>query len=347
MNQFKETMDKITLSEYDKSKMLRRILNHEVGKEQSVKKRFIPRLATFLLAFIVLSGSCFALVKIWHFDDKFKELFGKTDEELTNLGITPVEVQMEKEFKEAKITVTQTIMNEKELNILIDIVAKEDNIYVEDFFLSSGKTFDENLIEKKTLSDGTIALYPICKEDTVYGCMSKGISKLEETEKKTGYLLNVSVNKNKKDTDEVTLRLLTNKGTYDIPFTLTKNKLNIKEIKYNNVEIFNEKGIQVTVDAIRLSPFSVVVSMNYSKDIHALTDTEIELLKEKVYNDYGKDSTYVTYKDGTKKILTLWCQIEEESMKSPYGTPNEKGNELIDIETIKSITINGKTFDIK
>lgn len=347
MSKFNETIDKIACSEYDKNKMLRRILNHEAEKEQSLNKKFIPRLVTFFFAFIVLSGSCFALVKICHFDDKFKELFGKTDEELTNLGITPSEVQMEKEFKEAKITVTQTIMNEKELNILIDIVGKENTIYVEDFFLSSGKTFDESLIEKKTLSDGTISLYPTCKENTVYGCMSRGVSKLEETEKKTGYLLNISVNKNKKDTDEVTLRLFTNKGTYDLSFALTKNDLNIKEIKYKNVEILNEKGILVTVDAIRLSPFSIVVSMNYNKDIQAFTDTEMELLKDKVYNDSGKDSTYVTYKDGTKKILTLWCQMKEESMRSPYGTPNQKANELIDVESITSITIHGKTFAIK
>lgn len=96
-----------------------------------------------------------------------------------------------------------------------------------------------------------------------------------------------------------------------------------------------------------LSNMGIFVCISMYPVLLFITDTEIELLKENVYNDYEKDSTYVTYKDGTKKILTLWCQIEEESMKSPYGTPNEKGNELIDIETIKSITINGKTFDIK
>lgn len=99
--------------------------------------------------------------------------------------------------------------------------------------------------------------------------------------------------------------------------------------------------------SITLSNMGIFVCISMYPVLLFITDTEIELLKENVYNDYEKDSTYVTYKDGTKKILTLWCQIEEESMKSPYETPNEKGNELIDIETIKSITINGKTFDIK
>lgn len=347
MNKLKKTIDNIQLDEYEKNKILRKILNHEFEETTVPKRKVIFQLATFLLTFVFLTGTCFALVKVLHFDDKFRELFDKTDEELTNLGISPSEVQTVKEFKDAKITVTQTIMDEKEVNIVVDIVAKEELIYIEDFFLSSGKVFDESLLEKTIQTDGTTSFHQICTENSIYGCMEKGISALEKTETKTGYILNMSINRNKKDTDEVTLRLLTNKGTYDIPFTLVKNNLKEKEIKYKNVEIFNENGIIVTVDAIRLSPFYVVVSMNYNKDIHTLTDEEIERLGDKVYNENAKEATYVTYKDGTKSILCLWYQVSEEGMTSPYGMHGTKENQINDIENIKSITINGKTFNIE
>jgi hypothetical protein len=88
--------------------------------------------------------------------------------------------------------------------------------------------------------------------------------------------------------------------------------------------------------------------MKYNKDINTITNSEMETLGDKVYNDNSNNAnTYVTYKDGTTKVLTLWYDGDEEGMTSPYGIIGTKEDDQVtDIETVKSVTINGVTFNI-
>jgi hypothetical protein len=347
MSKFKESVNKIQLDEEEKDKMLKKILNHEKETEVPVRS-YAFKFATFVFAFILLSGTCYALVKVFNFDEKFKEYFGKTDEELTELGVVANEVNAAKEFDNATIKITQTVMDEKELNIMVDIVGKSEKIYLEEVFLSSGESFDVSQLTESKNEDGTISHTQNCDDVSIYGCYSYGFANLTDENLTTGYIITVSLNKNAKVTDTVTMHLITNHGNYDIAFDLNKNDMKVKETKYDDIEIYNEGGTVVKVSAIRLTPLHIIVDMKYNKDINTITNSEMETLGDKVYNDNSNNAnTYVTYKDGTTKVLTLWYDGDEEGMTSPYGIIGTKEDDQVtDIETVKSVTINGVTFNI-
>ncbi len=347
MSKFKESIDKIEMSEEEKNKILKDIFYKESEKCEKKFVRYVTRFATFLLAFVLLSSSCYALVKYFNFDDKLREWFDKTDEELKEYGIEGTQVNRTKEFEDAIVVINQTIIDEKELYIAIEITGKNEEIYLSEAFLSDGKTFDESILKTDIYDDGSEIRSLVCDNKNIYGCDSYGFGLLKEESLTKGYTLTLSVHGKIKNTQDVTLRLITDNGkTYDIPFTLTKNDMKVKEVKYNDI-IYNENGLTVYVTAIRLTPLHVIVDMKYNKDILKLTDEEMESVGSIVYNNYSKDFTYVTYKDGTTTILNLWYSGGSDTMLTPYGIHGTKEDQVNDIENIKSITINNVTFEVE
>lgn len=317
------------------------------GKETTKKfkiKTFALHLIVFLTAFILFSSSCYALMKIFHFDDKFTFLFDKTDEELSQYGVSASDVNLTKEFDDATIVINQTLLDEKEIYIAIEITGKKEAIYLSSAYLSSGNTFDETIIKRNELLDGTENIELSCDENNLYGCHSYGFSLLKSEEKTNGYALTLSITGKIKENQPVTLRLISNQNKeYDISFTLDKNVMKVKEKKFDNI-IYNENGIIINVSAIRLTPLHVIIDMEYNKNITTLTDEELKTIGMKVYNDSSEDNCYVTYKNGSSTILRLYYFGKTDSMLSPYGIHGTKIDQINDIENIESITINNTKF---
>lgn len=342
MRKLKETIDKIKLDDYEREKMLHRILNHEEEKKRD-KKAFLPRLAMFFLAFILVTGSCYALAKVFQIDDKFKFLFGKTDEELYEYGISGSAVSKTKEFTDAKITIQQTILDEKEIYIMLEVEGKEENIYLEEAYLSSGNSFDETILNQVKNQEEIDSMEIHCSETQKYGCYSRGLAFVNEKDRKTGYAISISIDGKLKEKEEVTLRLVSTKGkNYDIPFTLYKNEIKIKENK--NVQIVYEEGnLVVSVKEVRVTPLHIIVDFNYSKPIENLSEEKQASLFANVFNENGTSDTYVTYKDGATSILRL----EGNNLSTMSGGIGTKEEQIKNIESVKSVTIHGVAFSFE
>lgn len=343
MNKLKESINKIELREEDKNRMLKNILNHE-EKSKFTMKILVTRFAVFFMAFILLSGSCYALVKIFEFDNMFLSWFDKSSEELSEYGVSGTDVNITKEFDDAIITLKQTVLDEKELYIMVEIEGKEKTINLSDeFYLSSGEKFDESIIEKLKMNDGSETSITNCRKNNIYGCYSNGFGLLKEEGNINGYALNISIDGKIKDNQTVTLRLISDEGkNYDISFTLNKNEMKVKQVKADK-KVYDENAITIEVSEIRLTPLHVIVDMKYNKDIRALDPSEEQSISDKVFEDEEGIHTYVIYKDGTKTPLML----EPYGSNSPYGIHGTKENQVNDIDNITSVTINDITFEVK
>jgi hypothetical protein len=225
-------------------------------------------------------------------------------------------VNLEKEFADATISINETILDEKELYISVSLTGKTQKIYLDDAYILGG--YENN---------------------------SFGFGLMEENGLTNNYVLTAAID-DIEIPSTITLRLISDTANiYDIPFTLNKNNMKEKEVKYNTV-VYNENDIVVTIKSIRLTPLHVIVDMEYNKDISTLSQDELDDIGNKVYNDNNNDTNYVTYRDGSKTSLRLWYTGFDDSMLSPYGIHGTKEEQVNDIENIKSITINNVTLEI-
>jgi hypothetical protein len=269
-----------------------------------------------LIAILLFTTPCYALVKIFHIDDTLKNWFSLSDEELEDFGISSSIVNLEKEFADATIIINETILDEKELYISVSVTGKTQKIYLENAYI---------------LED--------------YENNSFGFGLIEENDLTNNYVLTTSID-NIEIPSTITLRLISDTDNiYDIPFTLSKNDMKEKEVKYDAV-VYNENDLVVTIKSIRLTPLHVIIDMEYNKDIRTLSQDELDDIGNKVYNDNNNDTNYVTYKDGSRTTLRLWYTGLDDSMLSPYGIHGTKEDQVNDIENIKSITINNVTLEI-
>lgn len=347
MSKFKESIDKIEMSEEDKNKILKDIFYEAEEKQERKFVKFVTRFATFILAFALVTGSGYALVKLFKVDEKFQSWFDSTEEELEEAGVGVSDVSRTKTFDDAIVVVNQTILDEKELYIAVEITGKENEIYLQNAYLSNGTTFDETILKTEEYNDGSSDIVLTCANGNIYGCDSYGFGLLEDEGLTKGYTLTLSIHGEIKDTQDVTLRLVTDNGkNYDISFTLGKNDMKVKEVKAEK-EIYNKDGLKVDVTAIRITPLHVIVDLKYNKDILTLTDEEMEAVGNSVYNDNSEDMTYVTFTDGTTNIVRLWYSGGSDTMLTPYGPYGTKEEQVYDVESVKSITINNVTFEIK
>jgi hypothetical protein len=270
-----------------------------------------------LIAILLFTTPCYALVKIFHIDDTLKNWFSLSDEKLEDFGISSSIVNLEKEFADATIIINETILDEKELYISVSVTGKTQKIYLENAYI---------------LED--------------YENNSFGFGLIEENDLTNNYVLTTSID-NIEIPSTITLRLISDTDNiYDIPFTLSKNDMKEKEVKYDAV-VYNENDLVVTIKSIRLTPLHVIIDMEYNKDIRTLSQDELDDIGNKVYNDNNNDTNYVTYKDGSRTTLRLWYTGLDDSMLSPYGIHGTKEDQVNDIENIKSITINNVTLEIE
>ncbi len=330
MSKFTKTIDKIELNQQDKEKILNTILNNK--KEKTFYfKTFMIRFATFIIGFVLLSSSVYALAKVFHFDEKFKEWFSMSDEELISKGVTGNDVNIKKEFSDAIITINQTVLDEKEIYIMIEIVGKEKNIGIEEAHLSLGNTFEENIDDEN--SD---------KCNKTFGCYSEGFGLIKEEEKLNGYALNFSIDKKLQQTQLVTLRLISNETYYDITFSLQKNEIKSKKINCNKI-VYNEKNVTATVKEFQITPFRIIMNLQFNKEENSLTDKEQESILKTIFNDDMSNQAYVTFTDGSTQEI----KFEGRNLNTVEATFGKNEEAIIDIDTIKSITINQIDFTIK
>ena len=330
MNKFKETIDKIELQEGEKRKMLNNILNHK--KEKQYKARpFVLKFAIFVIGFILLSGSCYALVKILKFDEHFKWLYDKNDEELEQAGVQGTDLNLTKDFDDITVTIKQTILDDTEVYIMLFIKDKIGTFNLTDYFLSPGKTFNENITDDNYMTD-------YCHSDIKIGCVTKGMANDDEK----GLMLNFSIDEKITDSQNVVLRLTNESKNYDIPFTITKNDMKNKIIDVNKV-VYNKNDVVATLKTIKLTPFKVIFTMDYNKNPDEISEKVIEDISEDVFNDSADGHNFITFNDGTTMELKVWGQ-EMITVEGEFGESNA---EIVDIDTIKSFTINNIVIEVK
>lgn len=304
-------------------------------------KKLLPRFAIFLIAIVLISGSCYACVKIFNFDKVFTSYFDKSEEELSSYGVSGTDVGVTKKFDDAVITIRQTVLDEKEIYLLVAADFKEDDTWLSYEAISRGNVFNENILNFSYLEDGSKYYDIDIENEDSFHCSGNGSANMSEDGL---YALTFNIDSSiLGENESATLRLITNKDKYyDIPFTLSKNYMKSKETKFDK-NVYDKGGIIINVSSIRLTPFHVIVDMNYNKDVRNLTDDELEEIYDEVYNENLNSNTYVTYKDGS----TTKLRLNSNPLTSPYGIHGTKQDQINDIENIKSVTINGVTFEIE
>lgn len=331
MNKFKEAINKIEINEWDRKRMLNNILNNQKIEKKFNYNSFIMKFALFLLIFVLFSGTCYAVVKIFNFDEKFKAWYGITDEELDNYGVSGNDINIIKDFDDATITINQSILDEKEVYLMVEIKGKKEPIYLGDAYLAKVEKTDESIFDNEQNIYDDI---DYCISKVIFGCTSRGLSRINEEKNTNGYAISFSVDGKLENSQPVILRLISDEKIYDISFTLNKNDIKTKIIEVNEI-VYNENEIEARIKEIHLTPFRVVVYLEYNKDVELLTDDERELITHTIFDSY--ESTYVVYKDGTKEELTLFGP----TLVVADGVYGESEAKVKDIETIESITING------
>ena len=115
MSKFKKAIDKISLDENDKRKMLNRILESKNDQQVINFRKLALSICTILLTFTITIGSSYALIKYFKLDEKIRELYYISDE--TAKQIEGNDINSIKEFDDMKIKIIQTITSENTLYV--------------------------------------------------------------------------------------------------------------------------------------------------------------------------------------------------------------------------------------
>ena len=83
--------------------------------------------------------------------------------------------------------------------------------------------------------------------------------------------------------------------------------------------------------------------MEYNKDPNTFTEEQLQDISNDVFNDSADGHNFITFKDITTMELKVWGQ----TMTTVEGEFGESSSTIIDIDTIKSITINNNVIEIK
>lgn len=334
MNKFKNSIDKISLDENDKRRMLNNILNHKEEKRSFSFSRFALVACTFIIAFSLTIGTGYALVKYFNLDTKFKEMFDIDDEVAKEIDGN--EVNVTKEFNDMKINILQTIVTENTVYIRLDIEGKDKLQYIYTGLLSHGNTFDESIVQFNKYDDGSIEY--TTNEKAPYE--SHGMALVEDGEYNNtltnSYLLNFDY-PNLDNLGDVTLRLYFDENVYrDISFKIDKNNINQKKLKVEE-DIHSKNNLIMKTNFISVSTYSVVI--NYDVNNFATLSN---------FEEYGEQFTNITlnYKDGTNEqlyIIINYVENDDGTYTSAFGYYNSS---FISIENVESITINDTTFEI-
>lgn len=317
MDKFKEKMEEIEMNQFDKERILNNITEYadKKSKRRSVLtfKKLTVRFAAFIMSIIAVASTVYATIKIFNIDEKLSAFFGKNSDELKEIGISASDVSKTYETEDAIITVNQTVIDEKEIYISLDIDGKKEPIYIEEI-----KTSDEQ---------------------NIFGAYSVGFQLIEEYDNHVSYVLNSSINGVIENDTVITATLyMSNNTSANIKFNVSKNDMKVKEIKTNAI-IYNNENIIATVTAIRITPLHIIFDIEYNVDLNTLDENTIMKLREEIYDYSDYRETYFTLTNGRVQPIALWCN-SVETMLSPY-TAYAQDLQIINIEELKSVTING------
>ena len=115
-----------------------------------------------------------------------------------------------------------------------------------------------------------------------------------------------------------------------------------KVIDVNKV-VYNKNNVTGTLKNIKLTPFRIIINMEYNQDPNILTEEQLQDIREDVFNDSADGHNFITFKDGSTMELKVWGQTMT-TVESEFG---ESTSEIVDIDTIESITINNNVIEIK
>ncbi len=312
MNKIKEDIDKIKLSDVDKN----RIYHNIIAKKQKNKLPvYVLRFALILIVFTFLIGTSYGLVKAFKLDDKFKNFFDLNGKDIDNIGIDGNDVDKTFDFDNAKITVRQTIIDEKEAYILIDIEGKNDLIYLHDYYVNNQNGFNE-----------------------------EGFSLISTEGNINSYLLDFSINTDIDYKKEITIHLIdSDNNTYDITFDLTKNNVKEKRFLFDDV-VYTKNDLVAKIKEIKVTPFRVMILFEYNKDIDTLSDDDLTDIQNNLLNSNNDKNSFIGFDNGRKMLLRLDANSSNiEDTFSYY----DKYERFVDIDTIKCIVINGQYFNLK
>ena len=307
MNKIKKDIDKIKLNDADKNRIYHNIISKTPKKKLPV---YILRFALILIVFTFLIGTSYGIVKTFKLDNKFKNFFDIKEEDIENIGLDGNDINKTFEFDNAKITVKQTIMDEKEVYILIDTEGKNDLIYLDSYYV------------KNSFDDGGFAL------NSTEGNINS-------------YLLNFSIDIGYKK--EITINLIdSDNNTYDITFELIKNNIKEKRILFDDI-VYTNNDLIAKIKEIKITPFRVMILFEYNKDVNTLSDEEIMDIETNLLNSNNDRNSYIEFDDGKKMILRLDANSGNIEDTYSYYYKNEK---FVDIDTIKCIVINDQYFNL-
>lgn len=342
MNNFKNSLDKINLSEEEKRKYYKNILSHK--KEKKGFQVYALRFAIFILALFVFTGTSYAFVKLFHFDETLKSFFGESEEKLNEYGIGGTEINNTKKYGNDIVTIGQTTFDSKELYISVNIKAEDP--YLTTAFISEGEIFNDNKINTSILEDGSVYRYANCNSNDAFCDMSFAL--LEQKENENNYGITFTTMKEKQVLNQkFTLRLYTKEKYYDITFTLSENEMRSKEENYDTI-VYESNKITAKVKSIKLTPLHLNIEFEFNID--NLNQELITEIDKNVFNSYLNDNSYIIYKDGSKQIMRLLWNYNEETLNHPYAyyDKNDLGSwQVINIDEVKSITINNITFNLE
>lgn len=334
MSKFKNSIDKISLDENDKRRILNNILNHKEEKRSFSFNRFALAACTFIIAFSLTIGTGYAFVKYFNLDTKFKEMFNIDDEVAEKIDGN--EINVKKEFENMTINILQSIVTENTIYIRLDIEGKKELQYLQAGLLSYGNKFDESIINITKYDDGSIEFNT--NEKAPYE--SHGMSLIDDGEYnntlKNSYLLSFDY-PNLNNLGDMTLRLYFDENLYhDISFKIDKNNIHQKKIKINK-NIQSKNNLIMKTNFISISTYSIIINYNVN-DFSILSNFE----------EYGEQFTNITlnYKDGTSEqlyIIINYVENDDGTYTSAFGYYNSS---FISIENVESVTINNNTFEI-
>lgn len=327
MNNFKNSINKIEMDKNEKAKILNNILekNH---KEKHGLKHFVLSLSTFILAFTLLCGSGYALVKYLKIDQKILNYLNLSETESEKLGISGNEENITKNYDNLSITIKNTVFDNNNIIILFD-VKNPNNVEFRKAYLSLGDNFDN-----ENGFGGAYSFNPIETNDDITTYIYK-------------QSLNTTVEKG-----NMTLSLLECLDTecdktkfYDITFPINYTIKNKKEFTDKNKTLLfkgideNNNEANITLNKIYLSPLSARITIknsdkfNYEFNINNATDKiDVYIL----YNDNSK----INLNDLSYNIYTQDTNLEDSTSIDIFY----EFNNAVDVNNIKSIVINDIEF---
>ncbi len=343
MNKFKKEIDQINISAYEKKEILEKIKN----KKKNKKQIYLLRFAVIVLIFMACTTTTYALVKIFNFDETLKILFDKSEEELNNYGVGGTEVNNEYKFDDFTIKINQTVYDTKSLYISLDMIGKKEKVYIDNAFISEGTKFEEFRLEETPIENDKPLLDMKCTLD--YPFCEQSMALLGEKENTLNYAYNFSINHEKDLINKpLTMRFFIDDEYYDITFILQNNKMKIKELDFDKV-VYNQDGIIGKVKHLKITPMHIIVTFDYNVAFEDLTQAQINDLDQYVYNIMYSSNiyTYITLQNYSKLSAHLDYEHDEITFLKPtIDYVINENSAVIDIDTLKSLTINGVTFKI-